>query len=177
VRNGPYGVGALNHLAEQILQLKGLIERPGGPGSQWYHGKPVMITRNHYQLGLYNGDTGLVQMASSESNQPGSAAATPRLVIGDFRQAIRIIPAFRIGSCETAFAITVHKSQGSEFDRVHLILPDVNSPVLTRELLYTAITRARHSVKIWGTESILRSTIKRRIKRSSGLKEALWGQG
>ena len=75
---------------------------------------------------------------------------------------------------ETVFAMTVHKSQGSEFESVLLILPDHDSPVLTRELLYTAITRARKHVEIWGSEGIFRAAVSRRIVRTSGLYDALY---
>jgi exodeoxyribonuclease V alpha subunit len=73
--------------------------------------------------------------------------------------------------------MTVHKSQGSEFDEVLLVLPDRDSPVLTRELIYTALTRARRNVTIWARRSILAAAITRRIERTSGLRDALWGQG
>jgi exodeoxyribonuclease V alpha subunit len=78
---------------------------------------------------------------------------------------------------KTVFAMTVHKSQGSEFDQVHLILPDTDVPVLTRELIYTAVTRARSRITIWGQERILAAGISRQIVRRSGLRESLWGRG
>ena len=80
----------------------------------------------------------------------------------------------RLPEHETVFAMTVHKSQGSEFDKVLIVLPERQSPVLTRELLYTAITRARESVEIWGTESAVRGAVSARIQRSSGLRDLLW---
>jgi exodeoxyribonuclease V alpha subunit len=80
----------------------------------------------------------------------------------------------RLPDHETAYAMTVHKSQGSEFDRVLLVLPDMESPVLTRELIYTGITRAREAVEIWATQSIFRTAVSRRIERTSGLRDALW---
>jgi exodeoxyribonuclease V alpha subunit len=81
----------------------------------------------------------------------------------------------RLPEHEAAYAMTVHKSQGSEFDRVLVLLPDRPSPVLTRELLYTAVTRAREYVEIWAPEDVLRSAVSRRTLRSSGLEQALWG--
>ena len=80
----------------------------------------------------------------------------------------------RLPAHETVFAMTVHKSQGSEFDHVLLLLPDRDSPVLTRELIYTGITRAKKDVEVWGIESIFKSAIARRIGRTSGLRYALW---
>jgi exodeoxyribonuclease V alpha subunit len=88
---------------------------------------------------------------------------------------IHDFPPAMLPAHETVFAMTVHKSQGSEFGTVLLILPDHDSPVLTRELLYTAITRAKHKVEIWGTKEVFRAAIERRIKRTSGLSEALYG--
>ncbi|MDY6954296.1 MAG: ATP-binding domain-containing protein, partial [Thermodesulfobacteriota bacterium] len=76
---------------------------------------------------------------------------------------------------ETVYAMTVHKSQGSEFDKLLLLLPDRDAPVLTRELLYTGITRAKEAVEIWATEAVFRTAVSRRIERTSGLRDALWG--
>jgi exodeoxyribonuclease V alpha subunit len=95
----------------------------------------------------------------------------------DAADGLRRIPIYRMPAAETVFAMTVHKSQGSEFDQVHLILPDTDVPVLTRELIYTAITRARSRITIWGQERILAAGISRRIVRRSGLRESLWGRG
>ena len=88
---------------------------------------------------------------------------------------LRRLSPLRLPPHESAFAMTVHKSQGSEFDRVLLILPELASEVLSRELLYTALTRARSHVEIWGTEEVFRRTVERRTARSSGLRERLWG--
>ncbi|MDP2268513.1 MAG: ATP-binding domain-containing protein, partial [Deltaproteobacteria bacterium] len=90
---------------------------------------------------------------------------------------VRKIPPLRLPEHETVYAVTVHKSQGSEFDRVLLILPDRDAPVLTRELIYTGITRARNFVEIWCREEIFREAVSRRVKRASGLGDALWGAG
>jgi exodeoxyribonuclease V alpha subunit len=128
-----------------------------------------MVTQNDYNLGLFNGDVGLI-MPDSEKQQ--SLRAFFRDEYGSLRH---IAPSLLPGH-ETVFAMTVHKSQGSEFNRVLLILPDRDSPLLTRELLYTAITRAREKVEIWGRKAIFASAVKRQIKRTSGLAEALWGE-
>jgi len=114
---------------------------------------------------------------ASGVHRSGGAAQSIQVLFGDTVERYRRIPAYRIGRCQTAYAMTVHKSQGSEFDQIHLVLPDTDSPILTRELVYTAITRARRKVCIWGPEHILRSAIKRRIRRTSGLRDALWSPG
>jgi exodeoxyribonuclease V alpha subunit len=163
-------------MAEQVLRDKGLIGQPLPGNGQWYHGRPILITRNDYQLGLYNGDTGLARIAANPSESSANGPQTIQLYFAESERSHRIIPAARIANCETVFAMTVHKSQGSEFDAVHLVLPNADSPVLTRELIYTAVTRARHKVCLWGPESILRSAVKRRIRRRSGLRDALWGK-
>lgn len=164
VNIGPYGVNALNRLVEEILKQEALIN----PDQEWYRGRPVLITRNDYSLGLFNGDMGLtLPIPGSDSQElyvcfPGDA--------GNFRS---FLP-YRLPEHETAFATTVHKSQGSEFDDILLVLTDKDYPVLTRELLYTAITRARNNISIWGTQHILKAAVARKIERTSGLRDALW---
>jgi len=165
VNFGPFGVVSVNRLAEQVLKTQGLIN----PDSQWYRGRPVLITRNDYNLGLYNGDIGLtLQSPDSGNNElyvyfPGTSGK------------LRRFSPHRLPAHETVYAMTVHKSQGSEFEHVLFVLPDRDYPVLTRELLYTAVTRAKKSVSIWGTENVLRTSISKRIARTSGLRDALWG--
>jgi exodeoxyribonuclease V alpha subunit len=127
-----------------------------------------MITGNTYDLGLFNGDTGVLTGASAED---GSAAYFP-----DPDSGVRRISALRLPPHETAFAMTIHKVQGSEFDTVLLVLPGQMSDVLSRELLYTAVTRARLHVEIWGDEEVFRRAVERRIDRSSGLRDRLWGE-
>jgi exodeoxyribonuclease V alpha subunit len=164
LREGPYGIRALNLLVEAILDRRGDIrkDRP------FYHGRPILITRNDYLLRLFNGDVGLIL---PDARRGGELRAFFSREEGDFRG----IPPLRLPEHETAFALTVHKSQGSEFDRVLLILPDRDLPILTRELIYTAITRAREKVEIWGKEEIFRAAVSRRIERTSGLAFRLWG--
>jgi exodeoxyribonuclease V alpha subunit len=162
VRGGPQGVEAVNRRIAQALAAEGLI--PSAEG--WYLGRPVMVTRNDYGLGLMNGDVGvtLVAPGAPGKDQPPQAmptaaedndrAATPapddgstpltlRVAFPDGRGGIRWVPPSRLQAIETVYAMTVHKSQGSEFDHAALVLPAHSSPVLTRELVYTAITRAR----------------------------------
>jgi exodeoxyribonuclease V alpha subunit len=163
LREGPYGVAAINFFTEKILKEEKLIK----PEGKWYAGRPVLITRNDYQLRLFNGDVGIVLRDPEANNDLRffSIAADGTL---------RKFHPLRLPDHETVYAMTIHKSQGSEFDRVHLFLPDRESPVLTRELLYTGITRARKSVNIWGNEDVFRVAVSRRNERSSGLRDALW---
>ncbi len=164
VREGPYGVNTLNLLAERILRDEGLIRREG----RWYRGRPILITRNDYNLRLFNGDVGITLPDPEVRSElrvffPGPEGAP------------RKFPPLRLPDHETVFAMTVHKSQGSEFDRVLFLMPDRSVPVLTRELVYTAITRAKEKVEVWGREEIFQTAVSRRISRTSGLREALWG--
>jgi len=135
----------------------------------WYAGRPVLITRNNYPLGLFNGDIG-VTLSDAETGDNQLAVFFP----GDTGKVRRFQP-YQLPQHETVYAMTVHKSQGSEFDEVLFILPDRDFPILTRELIYTALTRAREKITIWGTRSIIRNAIARQIKRTSGLRDALWG--
>jgi exodeoxyribonuclease V alpha subunit len=123
-----------------------------------------MVTENDYQQELFNGDVGVL----------GYNAAGTRL-LGYFGEgeSLRTVPLSRLPRYETVFAMTVHKSQGSEFERVALVLPERPSPVLTRELVYTAITRAKQRVHVFGTEAVLRTGLATEIRRTSGLGEAL----
>jgi len=164
IRRGPFGVEKVNLVIEDALAKKELLEKTG----QWYRGRPVMVTRNDYHLRLFNGDIGIVL---DDPVTTGEKRAWFNSADGKLRQ---ILPA-RLPAHETAFAITVHKSQGSEFEKVLLILPEQDSPLLTRELLYTALTRARKAVEIWASEKILRAAIERQVTRNSGLRDALSG--
>jgi exodeoxyribonuclease V alpha subunit len=163
VREGHYGVARLNSLLEQILRSKDLIPA----GGVWYAGRPILVTRNDYELGLYNGDVGVILPDPEVNGELRAFFPAPE-------DGLRRFHPRRLPEHETAFAITVHKSQGSEFDRVLLILPDRDTPVLTRELLYTAVTRARRHVEVWSTETVFRTAVSRHVERYSGLRAALW---
>jgi exodeoxyribonuclease V alpha subunit len=128
---------------------------------------PVMVTGNNYELGLFNGDTAVLM----EDVPEGRLAAFFSAPEGGLR---RLSP-LRLPAFEPAFALTVHKSQGSEFEQLLLILPERISEALSRELLYTAVTRARSRVEIWGSEEVFLRAVERRIERSSGLRDRLWG--
>lgn len=157
LRSGPYGMENLNRLCGDALAAE---QRNGSRNLRMM---PVMITGNNYELGLFNGDTGVTLEIS------GAASVWFENPEGGLRH----FSALRLPPFEGAFALTVHKSQGSEFDRVLLILPDHLSEVLTRELLYTAVTRARRHIEIWGSEELFRQTVERRTLRRSGLKDLL----
>jgi exodeoxyribonuclease V alpha subunit len=165
LREGPHGVRSVNLMVEELLRGEGLIRGEG----RWYPGRPVLITRNDYDLRLFNGDVGVTLP------DPASGGELRVFFAGAEGEMRRFHP-LRLPEHETVYAMTVHKSQGSEFDRVLLLLPDRDSPVLTRELIYTAVTRARESVEIWGVEEVFREVLSRRIERRSGLREALWGE-
>jgi exodeoxyribonuclease V alpha subunit len=161
VRHGPYGVENLNRMVEEILSEAGLI----CADDRFYPGRPVMIVRNDYNLRLFNGDIGFVR-----ANEAGEL----RACFAGADQTLREVMPLRLPEHETAFAMTVHKSQGSEFERVLLILPRKDSPVLSRELVYTGLTRASRAVELWTEREIFASAVRRKISRRSGLREALW---
>ena len=160
LRAGPYGVVRVNELAEEIFEEAGLIRQTGS----WYLRRPVMVTRNDYTLRLFNGDTGAIL--------PDAGGGVPRAFFLGTEGELRAVLPARLPEHETAYAMTVHKSQGSEFERVLIVLPDRDVPILTRELLYTGITRARAGVEIWAGEDVLAAAIGRRVSRSSGLCDA-----
>ncbi|OQX21496.1 MAG: exodeoxyribonuclease V subunit alpha [Desulfobacteraceae bacterium IS3] len=166
LREGPYGVNTLNSLTEEILKTKHLI-RPYK--TAWYAGRPVMITRNDYNLHLFNGDVGLMLPDPESKNEL-------RVFFPVSGETMRKLHPLRLPEHETVYAMTVHKSQGSEFEKVLLLLPDKDSPVLTRELVYTGITRAIKQAELWGTEAVFRTAVSRAIRRTSGLRDALQQQ-
>jgi len=160
-RRGPLGTIRINNLVEQLLRTGGQIP----PDREWYDGKPVMATRNDYSLGLRNGDLGITL-----TDEEGRIRVWFEKEEGE---AVSFHPS-RLSHVETSFAVTVHKSQGSEFDNVAIILPGRTSKISTRELLYTAVTRARKRVTIVGSTGVLRESITRGAVRSSGLRDKLW---
>jgi exodeoxyribonuclease V alpha subunit len=158
LREGPYGVSGLNRTVENILAREGLI-RPTGT---FYRGRPLMITVNNYAMRLFNGDTGILFPDPENGGMLRAFFLAP-----DGR--VRSIPSERLPLHETAFAITIHKSQGSEFEQVLMLLPPVDGEILTRELLYTGITRAKESVEIWTNEDVFCAAVRKKTKRSSGI--------
>lgn len=166
---GPLGVSAVNKLAEQVLSRKNLIQLDPMTETPWYAGRPVLITRNHYPIGLFNGDIGVALPAADAQDN------VLNVFFPDNAGGVRRFQPYQLPEHETVYAMTVHKSQGSEFDEVLLILPGRDVSILTRELIYTALSRARKKITIWATDSIIRSAIGRKIERTSGLRDALWG--
>ena len=161
LRKGPYGVENLNRLVEEILTEAGLINA----NSAFYAGRPLMVVRNDYNLKLFNGDIGFVR--TNENHELRACFAGPE-------QILREVMPLRLPEHETAYAMTVHKSQGSEFENVLMILPKDDSVVLTRELVYTGLTRASKGVELWCDPEIFSTAVRRKISRRSGLREALW---
>ncbi|MDB6028751.1 MAG: helicase/exodeoxyribonuclease alpha subunit [Verrucomicrobiales bacterium] len=157
LRHGPFGVVKLNQLVEKILERNQLI--PGG--ERWYEGRPIIITRNDYSLNLFNGDVGVTCM-DPQTNELC-------IYFVSEENAVRRLLPLQLPEHETAFATTVHKSQGSEFEKVLLLLPDRDCPVLTAELIYTGLTRARRGVTLWSSEEILNVAITRQVERHSAL--------
>jgi len=168
VKFGVLGVIEINRLTEEILNRNDLIKLDNLSIYPWYRGRPVLILRNDYNLELFNGDIGITMP------ERDSKSKNLYVYFSDISGKLRRFLPHRLPEHETAYAMTVHKSQGSEFEKVLLILPDQDYPVLTRELLYTGITRAKSHISIWGKEEIIKTTILRKINRNSGLKDALW---
>ena len=155
LREGPWGVTHLNHQIESALQLN-------TQANVWYAGRPVMVTRNDYALELMNGDIGVCLPNPEGDLRVAFPSSDPTRV--------RWIAPSRLDSVDTVFAMTVHKSQGSEFTHVLLVLPAQNAPVLTRELVYTGLTRARERLTVWASQAdVLFKACEQRVLRSGGL--------
>ncbi|QBR48911.1 exodeoxyribonuclease V subunit alpha [Erwinia sp. QL-Z3] len=164
LREGPFGVMGLNERIEVSLQKAGLIRRSPGAANKWYPGRPVMISRNDSALGLFNGDIGIAMLDEEQ-------ALKVFFPLPD--GSIKAVQPSRLPPHDTAYAMTVHKSQGSEFDHTVLVLPNQFTPVLTRELVYTAITRAKLRLTLYAEQNVLNSAVKMRTLRRSGLVERL----
>jgi exodeoxyribonuclease V alpha subunit len=160
-RHGPVGADTWNLRGAQWMAD---IVGPGA-GAEWYLGRPVVVTENDYGLNLFNGDAGV----TIRREEGGLAVA--------FRSgaSVRQVSCARLEALDTAFAMTAHRAQGSEFEDVVVLLPDASSRVLTREMLYTAVTRARRKVTVVGTEASVREAVARPVARASGLAARLWG--
>jgi exodeoxyribonuclease V alpha subunit len=171
LREGPFGVRQLNAQIEAILHKNRLISDV----FRLYAGMPILITRNDYQTKLYNGDVGILlpDLADEDQTRRGRLWAW---FIGEGNELRRLSPA-RLPEHELAYAMTVHKAQGSEFNHVLLVLPDRDSPVLTRELVYTGLTRASKRVDVWFSEDSFRASVSRKAIRASGLTSALTEHG
>ncbi|MWV10957.1 exodeoxyribonuclease V subunit alpha [Pseudomonas sp. R-28-1W-6] len=157
-REGPWGVSGLNEALEaRIKRRYSLAER-----ERWYPGRAVMVRQNDYALGLFNGDIGLCLHGEHGLR-----------VYFEGEDGYRAFAPARLPSHDSAFAMTVHKSQGSEFSEVLLALPELPSPLLTRALFYTGITRAKHKVEIWGLPARLSEAVNTKAERAAGLAERL----
>jgi exodeoxyribonuclease V alpha subunit len=162
-RRGPEGVATwMEHIENWLrAEVEGFAT-----GTEWYVGRPLIVTENDYGLDLYNGDTGVV----IEAEGARLVAAFER------RGRIAEVSPARLAAVDTVYAMTVHKSQGSQYRAVAFLVPSLESRVLTRELLYTAVTRARERLILVGPEEAIRAAIARPITRASGLGRALWGE-
>ncbi len=163
VHKGPNGTEEINRLSAEVLRRAKLIS---WGDAAWYQGRPIIILRNHYDLKLFNGDTGLLWR-----DRDGKLKAWFRRPDGRLHP----VPPAMLPEHETAYAVTVHKAQGSEFDQVLLLLPEEESRVLSRELLYTGITRARSKLMLCADQETLARAVRMRTQRYSGLAEKLHG--
>ncbi len=160
-RHGARSTQDINFQIEQQLHAK-----PHSSAPEWYTGKPVLITENCHSLHLYNGDIGICLPDDERDNQLSVFFLTPQGTVK------RILPG-QMPACEPAYAMTIHKSQGSEFNHVLMILPEQINPVLSKELIYTGITRAKQRLILDCSESIFKQALQKRIKRYSGLADKL----
>jgi exodeoxyribonuclease V alpha subunit len=160
-RRGPHGVATWTARIEAWLQgALGMLTVE----DRWYIGRPLLVTENDYELRLYNGDTGVIVQSGL-----GRVSAA-------FERATEIVEfsPTRLEAVDTVYAMTIHKSQGSQFDVAAVLLPEEQSRILTRELLYTAATRARQRLILAGTEETIAAAVKRPVARASGLRRRLW---
>ena len=162
-RDGPYGASHWNLRVERLLLEAAGLDRL----DEWYPGRPVVVNSNDRGLNLWNGDTAVTCVERRDGGQ--------RLVgvVGDGSGAGRRLPTTRLADVSTAHAMTVHRSQGSQFGEVTVVLPEPESRILTRELLYTAVTRARSVVRVVGSEDALRAAVGRPAQRATGLRVRL----
>jgi exodeoxyribonuclease V alpha subunit len=165
LNRGRFGVSFLNEFIQDYLVQKGYLNT----APDFYHNQPVLVTRNDYTQGLFNGDVGLIRR-----DEEGQLRAFFESVDEEGNATLRsFIPAY-LPEFKTAFAMTIHKSQGSEFKRTAIVLPnEEHLPILTRELLYTAVTRAKEHATIIGKEKVIRAAAGRRVSRASGIRERI----
>ncbi|MDF1605315.1 exodeoxyribonuclease V subunit alpha [Nocardioides sp. YIM 152315] len=164
-RDGPYGVRRWNQRIERWLGEDPDVDLHGPGGGQWYVGRPLLVTSNDYALDVYNGETGVVVRQG----------ARRRIFVAGSGRLKEFAPG-RLDAVETMHAMTIHKSQGSQADRVTVLLPDEGSRLLTLELFYTAVTRARHHVRVVGSEAAVRAAVATRAQRATGLRLRLSGR-
>ena len=195
-REGPYGVSTWN------ARVEGWLREATGDGlyDPMYVGRPLLVTANDYATGVVNGDTGVVVAARGPVGEASSAVGAggrtrgrPRalaVIAGESARGVgrssgkgdgegetgggyRVFAPSRLGDVDTLHAMTIHKAQGSQADAVTVLLPEEDSPLLTRELFYTGVTRAKQQVRIVGPESAVRAAVERRVVRASGLRQRM----
>ena len=162
VWQGPYGVDSINRTVETWLKKKQALD----PSIEFYQGKPLMMSANAYQFGIHNGDIGIVWPDQQDQLKVW------------FERGKNKFTALSLTQCpkhQSAYAMTVHKSQGSEFDHVILVLPESESALISRELVYTGITRAAQQVEIWAQQGVIERAIQQVTERTSGLMHRLTG--
>ncbi|MGO2319737.1 MAG: exodeoxyribonuclease V subunit alpha [Vibrio toranzoniae] len=165
IREGDFGVKGLNQRIERALAARRLVNPHND--ELWYHGRPVMVTRNDHGLGLYNGDIGICMLESDSRHSDTAPRLKVYFELPD--GSVKAVLPSRVPDHETAYAMTIHKSQGSEFDLTLMILPPDFSPILTRELIYTGITRAKKRLMMFSDTNVLKRGIKVKTERVSGL--------
>ena len=161
IHYGNQGVEGINRRVELSLTRRGFT----CPADSWYPGRPILITRNDYSLDLFNGDIGICL--------PDPVDGSIQVWFSGSNGGMRSYSPYRLPPCETVFAMTIHKSQGSEFDQVVVVLPEEDNRILSRELIYTAVTRAKESVTIVADQQVFKQALSRNIERCSGLAELL----
>jgi exodeoxyribonuclease V alpha subunit len=164
-RDGPWGAAHWNRQVERWLTEATGVRLGAAGGQEWYAGRPVLVTANDYGLGLFNGDTGV-----TIRSEGGPSAGLTVVIAGG---GLATYAPSRLGDIETLHAMTVHKSQGSQARAVTVLLPPEDSPLLTRELFYTAVTRAQERVRVVGTPDSVRAAVARRALRATGLQRRL----
>ena len=157
-RQGILGVENLNIMVENILSRNGLVTK-----DEYFQGRSVIVAKNHYHLGVYNGDTGLVVETQGER----------RVVFGSLKDELNKVPTWSLSHCASAWALTVHQTQGSEYDHILLVLPeskaDLEDSLVSRELLYTGLSRAKKSARIWSSQESFLQAVQRKVNRASGI--------
>ena len=159
LRRGLTGTERMNRLIEEHLASRRVVVMDNG----WYHGRPVMVTQNDYGLGVFNGDLGV-------AIEEGDGL----WVYVETGSEVRRFKPHRLQHYDPAYFLTVHKSQGSEFDHVNLLLPQKDTQILTKELIYTAVTRARNRFSLYGELDLFEKGIVRETLRFTGLREMLY---
>jgi exodeoxyribonuclease V alpha subunit len=159
-RTGPWGVETINQGLEQKLRKHNLVLT----SQNWYEGRPIIINTNDYSVGLSNGDIGVCVKGDNDAQTVYFGKGNENM----------LLPLSRLPAHSTAFALTVHKSQGSEFDEILLVLPDESSKLLHRELVYTAVSRAREKITVVGSKQALQKAVAHRVEHYSGLRDYLW---